>query len=49
MHNIIERKKKLHEYKKIDPITQILDVIKDKKYATDDEIKAIDKDVKKSG
>jgi len=35
-------KEEVEEYKKIDPITQVLDVIKDQKYATDAEIEAID-------
>jgi pyruvate dehydrogenase E1 component alpha subunit len=39
-------KKEVEEYKKIDPITQVLDVIKDKKYLSDEEIKAIQLDVK---
>ncbi|MGS2737637.1 pyruvate dehydrogenase (acetyl-transferring) E1 component subunit alpha [Sinomicrobium sp. M5D2P17] len=39
-------KEEVEEYKKIDPITQALDVIKEKKYATDEEIEAIDKRVK---
>lgn len=39
-------KDEVEEYKKIDPITQVLDVIKEKKYATDEEIAAIDKKVK---
>jgi len=39
-------KDEVAEYKKLDPITQILDVIKKEKYATDDEIKKIDKAVK---
>lgn len=39
-------KAEVEEYKKIDPITQVLTVIKDKKYATDEEIKAWDKEVK---
>jgi pyruvate dehydrogenase E1 component alpha subunit len=39
-------KEEIEEYKKIDPITQVLDVIKDKKYATDKEIDAIDQRVK---
>ena len=34
------------EYKKIDPITQVLDVIKAKKYLTEAEIKDIQKEVK---
>ena len=40
-------KEEVSEYKKIDPITQVLNIIKDKKYAKDDEIKAIDDEVKK--
>ncbi len=40
-------KEEVSEYKKIDPITQVLKVIKDKKYATDSEIQAIDDEVKK--
>lgn len=47
MHNIIERKTKLKNTKKIDPITQVLDIIKEKNYATEEEIAAIVKDVKK--
>jgi pyruvate dehydrogenase E1 component alpha subunit len=39
-------KKEVEEYRKIDPITQVLDVIKKEKYASDDEIKSIDKRVK---
>jgi pyruvate dehydrogenase E1 component alpha subunit len=39
-------KEEVEEYKKIDPITQVLDVIKKEKYATEEEIKAIDKRVK---
>lgn len=39
-------KEEVEEYKKIDPITQVLDVIKENEYATDEEIKAIDKRVK---
>jgi pyruvate dehydrogenase E1 component alpha subunit len=39
-------KEEVEEYKKIDPITQVLDVIRDKKYATEGEIEAIDKRVK---
>ncbi|MEM9685693.1 MAG: pyruvate dehydrogenase (acetyl-transferring) E1 component subunit alpha, partial [Bacteroidota bacterium] len=39
-------KDEVEEYRKIDPITQVLDVIKEKKYATDEEIAAIDKKVK---
>ncbi len=39
-------KEEVEEYMKIDPITQVLDVIKEKKYATDKEIKVIDQRVK---
>jgi pyruvate dehydrogenase E1 component alpha subunit len=39
-------KEEVEEYKKIDPITKVLDIIKEKKYATDEEIKTIDKRVK---
>jgi pyruvate dehydrogenase E1 component alpha subunit len=39
-------KEEIEEYKKIDPITQVLDIIKDKKYATEKEIDAIDQRVK---
>lgn len=39
-------KDEVAEYQKIDPITQVLDIIKDKKYATDKEIKVIDQRVK---
>lgn len=39
-------KDEVEEYQKIDPITQVLDVIKEKKYATEDEIKEIEKRVK---
>ncbi|MBS9767567.1 MAG: pyruvate dehydrogenase (acetyl-transferring) E1 component subunit alpha [Flavobacteriaceae bacterium] len=39
-------KEEVEEYKKIDPILQVLKVIKDNKYATDKEIKAWDKEVK---
>lgn len=39
-------KEEVDEYRKIDPITQVLDVIKDQKYATDAEIEAIDERVK---
>lgn len=39
-------KDEVEEYKKIDPITQVLDIIKENKYATDAEIKDIDKKVK---
>jgi pyruvate dehydrogenase E1 component alpha subunit len=36
-------KDEVEEYKKIDPITQVLDLIKDQKYATDKEIEVIEK------
>ncbi|MDZ4148163.1 MAG: pyruvate dehydrogenase (acetyl-transferring) E1 component subunit alpha [Flavobacteriaceae bacterium] len=39
-------KEEVEEYKKIDPITQVLDVIKKNNYATEEEILAIDKRVK---
>ena len=39
-------KEEVAEYQKIDPITQVRDIIKDKKYASDKEIKEIDKRVK---
>ena len=39
-------KDEVKEYQKIDPITQVLKVIKDNDYATDEEIKGIDKRVK---
>src|SRR5210317_2508535 len=39
-------KAEVEEYKKIDPITQVKDVILEKKYASEDDIKAIDKKVK---
>ena len=39
-------KDEVEEYKKIDPITQVLDVIIDQKYATDAEIEAADQRVK---
>jgi len=39
-------KDEVAEYQKIDPISQVLEIIKDKKYATDKEIKEIDKRVK---
>lgn len=39
-------KEEVAEYQKIDPITQVLDIIKEKKYATDKEIKEINKRVK---
>ena len=39
-------KEEVEEYKRIDPITQVKDVILDKKYATEEEIKEIDNQVK---
>ncbi len=39
-------KEEVEEYKKIDPITQVLEVIKENKYASDEEIKEIDTRVK---
>lgn len=39
-------KEEVEEYKKVDPITQVKDVILEKKYATEDEIAKIDKRVK---
>ena len=39
-------KDEVEEYKKIDPINQILEIIKENKYASDDEIKKINKRVK---
>jgi hypothetical protein len=39
-------KDEVEEYKKIDPITQVLDIIKENKYATEAEIETIDERVK---
>jgi len=39
-------KAEVAEYKKIDPISQVLEVIKEKKYLTDKQIQAINDDVK---
>ena len=39
-------KEEVEEYKKIDPITQVLDVIREKKYASAEDIKTIDLRVK---
>ncbi len=39
-------KEEVEEYKRIDPITQVKDVILDKKYATEEELKEIDNQVK---
>ncbi len=39
-------KDEVAEYKKIDPITQVLDVIKKEEYLSEDEIKQVEKDVK---
>ncbi|MCY3998111.1 MAG: pyruvate dehydrogenase (acetyl-transferring) E1 component subunit alpha [Flavobacteriaceae bacterium] len=40
-------KKEVEEYKKIDPITQVKDVIIEKKYATEGQLKAMDDQVRK--
>ena len=40
-------KDEVKEYQKIDPITQVKKIILDEKYATEEELKAIDKEVKK--
>jgi len=40
-------KDEVKEYQKIDPITQVKDIILKEKYATEDDLKAIDKKVKK--
>ena len=39
-------KEEVDEYRKIDPITQVLDVILEKKYASEDEVKLWDKEIK---
>jgi len=39
-------KAEVEEYKKIDPITQVKDIILEKKYATEAELEAIDKSIK---
>ena len=39
-------KEEVEEYKKIDPITQVLDIIKENKYASDAEIENIDNRVR---
>ena len=39
-------KEEVEEYRKIDPITQVLDVIQEQKYATEEQIEAIDERVK---
>ena len=39
-------KDEVEEYKKIDPITQLLDIIKEKNYATEAQIEEIDERVK---
>ena len=46
MLNITEPNLKLRNTKKIDPITQVKDIILEKKYASDSEIQEIDKRVK---
>lgn len=40
-------KEEVEEYKKIDPISQVLEVIKESNYATNEQIEEINKDVKK--
>lgn len=40
-------KDEVADYQKIDPITQVKDILLEKKYATEEEIKAMDKNVKK--
>ncbi len=40
-------KAEVEEYKKIDPITQVLDIIKENKYASEGEIKEMEANVKK--
>lgn len=40
-------KEEVEEYKKIDPISQVLEVIKENNYATNEQIEAMNKDVKK--
>src|SRR5690625_5558329 len=40
-------KEEVKEYQKIDPIIQVKDKILEEKWATEDDIKEIDKDVKK--
>ena len=39
-------KDEVEEYKKIDPISQVLEVIRDKDYASEDQIKEVAKKVK---
>ena len=39
-------KDEVEEYRKIDPITQVRDIILEKEYATEDQIDAIKKEVK---
>ena len=39
-------KEEVAEYQELDPITKVLGIIKDKKYASEDEIKKINKRVK---
>ena len=39
-------KEEVEEYRKIDPITQVLEIIKDNSYASEEEITAIDARVK---
>jgi pyruvate dehydrogenase E1 component alpha subunit len=46
MHNCIRSKEEVEEYKKIDPITQVLDVIMDNKYATEEEMRRLINELK---
>ena len=47
MLNTYRTKEEVEEYKKIDPITQVKEVILEKKYANEKELEAIDTRVKK--
>ena len=46
MRSITEQKMRSIQYKKIDPITQVKDLILEKKYATSEDLAVIDKRVK---
>jgi pyruvate dehydrogenase E1 component alpha subunit len=46
MPNTTEQKTRSKNTKKIDPITQVLDIILHEEYATEEDIKVIDKRVK---
>jgi TPP-dependent pyruvate/acetoin dehydrogenase alpha subunit len=46
MRAIVPFKRRSGRIQKIDPITQVLDVIMDKKYATEEEIEVIEQRVK---